>query len=143
MRCAMTRVLPEPAPARISSGPSPEVTASRCCSLSWERNSIIKVAINILSISSQRDKLCPHAGYCCDYFFLKNCTSCSCFCAAARVLKVPRFLLLPVFGFFLREYKRYCPDFSFLIMSLPPLMKPRIEILLTFRGPSQYSKQSA
>src|SRR5713226_2974401 len=77
------------------------------------------------------------------YFFLKNCTSCSCFCAAARVLKVPRFLLLPVFGFFLREYKRYCPDFSFLIMSLPPLMKPRIEILLTFRGPPQHSKQSA
>src|SRR6266849_2951785 len=96
-----------------------------------------------LSISSQHHKLCPHPRYCCDYFFLKNCTSCSCFCAAARVLKVPRFLLLPVFGFFLREYKRYCPDFSFLIMSLPPLMKPRIEILLTCRGPPQYPNASA
>ena len=35
---------------------------------------------------------------------------------AAFVLKVPRFLRLPVFGFFLREYSRYLPDFSFLIM---------------------------
>src|SRR4051794_23889569 len=30
MRCVSTRVLPEPAPARISSGPAPCVTASRC-----------------------------------------------------------------------------------------------------------------
>jgi hypothetical protein len=30
---------------------------------------------------------------------------------------VPRFLRLPVFGFFLREYRRYLPDFSFLIMT--------------------------
>jgi hypothetical protein len=29
---------------------------------------------------------------------------------------VPRFLRFPVFGFFLREYNRYFPDFSFLIM---------------------------
>src|SRR5439155_15850289 len=65
-----------------------------------------------------------------DYFLLKNCTARSCFCAAARVLKVPRFLLLPVFGSFLREYKRNCPDFSFLIMSFPPLLKRRIEILI-------------
>jgi hypothetical protein len=28
------------------------------------------------------------------------------FFAAARVLNVPRFLRLPVFGFFFREYKR-------------------------------------
>ena len=28
--CVSTRVLPEPAPARISSGPSPCTTASRC-----------------------------------------------------------------------------------------------------------------
>ena len=33
MRCVSTRVLPEPAPARISSGPSPCVTASRWGSL--------------------------------------------------------------------------------------------------------------
>src|SRR2546423_1338126 len=39
----MTRVLPEPAPARINNGPSLEVTASRCCGLSCERNSVIKM----------------------------------------------------------------------------------------------------
>ena len=33
MRCVMTRVLPLPAPARISSGPSVCVTASRCCAI--------------------------------------------------------------------------------------------------------------
>src|SRR5947209_10139047 len=43
MRCAITRVLPEPAPAKINSGPSPIVTASRCCGLSCERNSVIKI----------------------------------------------------------------------------------------------------
>ena len=32
-RCVSTRVLPEPAPARISSGPPPCVTALRCSSL--------------------------------------------------------------------------------------------------------------
>jgi hypothetical protein len=37
---------------------------------------------------------------------LKYCTAFSCFFAAARVLNVPRFLRLPVFGFFFREYKR-------------------------------------
>src|SRR5919106_4716308 len=35
----MTRVLPEPAPARMSSGPSVARTASRCCSFSCDRNS--------------------------------------------------------------------------------------------------------
>src|ERR1043165_5656277 len=39
MRCAMTRVLPEPAPARMRSGPSVARTASRCCSLSCDKNS--------------------------------------------------------------------------------------------------------
>jgi hypothetical protein len=34
---------------------------------------------------------------------LKYCTARSCFSAAARVLKVPRFLRLPVFGSFLLE----------------------------------------
>lgn len=47
---------------------------------------------------------------------LKYCTAFSCLFAAAFDLKVPRFLRLPVFGFFLREYSRYLPDFSFLIM---------------------------
>jgi hypothetical protein len=40
----------------------------------------------------------------------------SCFFACASVENVPRFLRLPVLGFFLREYNRYFPDFSFLIM---------------------------
>jgi len=43
----------------------------------------------------------------------------SCFFARASVENVPRFLRLPVFGFFLREYNRYIPDFSFLIMLHP------------------------
>lgn len=37
---------------------------------------------------------------------LKYCTAFSCFLAAERVLNVPRFLRLPVFGFFFREYNR-------------------------------------
>src|SRR5437667_3099395 len=48
---------------------------------------------------------------------LKYCTAFSCSFAAAFVLKVPRFLRLPVFGFFLREYSRYSPDFSLRITS--------------------------
>src|SRR5205814_92922 len=38
---------------------------------------------------------------------LKNWTARSCFLAAARLLNVPRLRRLPVFGFFLREYRRY------------------------------------
>src|SRR5579864_3246822 len=34
----MTRVLPLPAPARMSSGPSVLSTASRCCGFSWSRS---------------------------------------------------------------------------------------------------------
>src|SRR5580698_2215124 len=34
----MTRVLPLPAPARMSTGPSVVSTASRCCGLSFSRN---------------------------------------------------------------------------------------------------------
>jgi hypothetical protein len=40
----------------------------------------------------------------------------SCFSAAARVSNVPRFLRLPVLASTLREYSRYLPDFSFLII---------------------------
>ena len=39
MRCASTRVLPEPAPARISTGPSVVVTARACSGFSRERSS--------------------------------------------------------------------------------------------------------
>src|SRR5260370_31853922 len=37
IRCAMTRVLPLPAPASTRSGPSPAVTASRCGGFPAER----------------------------------------------------------------------------------------------------------
>ena len=40
MRWAMTRVLPEPAPARISTAPSVCSTASRCSGFSAERRSV-------------------------------------------------------------------------------------------------------
>src|SRR5882724_5111428 len=39
----MTRVLPLPAPARISRGPSVVVTASRCGGLSFSKKSIINL----------------------------------------------------------------------------------------------------
>ena len=53
---------------------------------------------------------------------LKNCTARSCFSAAPRVRKVPKFLRLPVVGSFFREYSRYSPFLSFRIMTvcLPP-----------------------
>src|SRR5205085_11265476 len=38
MRYVITRVLPLPAPARISTGPSVVSTASRCCGFSSSRN---------------------------------------------------------------------------------------------------------
>jgi hypothetical protein len=47
---------------------------------------------------------------------LKNWTARSCFSAAARVANVPRLRRLLVLGFGLREYNRYLPDWSFLIM---------------------------
>ena len=52
----------------------------------------------------------------CRYRRLKNWTAFSCFFAAALVLNVPRFRRFPVLGFFLREYNRYFPPFSFLII---------------------------
>src|SRR6266513_2246770 len=50
---------------------------------------------------------------------LKYCTAFSCFFAAAFVSNVPRFLRLPVFGFFFREYNRYLPFLSLRITPLP------------------------
>ncbi len=50
---------------------------------------------------------------------LKNCTARSCFSAASRLEKVPRFLCFPVRESFLREYNRYSPDFSFRIIAAP------------------------
>src|SRR5439155_18902948 len=64
---------------------------------------------------------------------LKYCTAFSCFFAAVFVLKVPRFFRLPVFGFFLREYSRYLPDFSFLIMTLV-CCTPICSLAFTFSG---------
>src|SRR5882672_6387031 len=49
----MTRVLPEPAPARINKGPSPVVTASRCCGLSCERKSVMKIFISTFKHTDQ------------------------------------------------------------------------------------------
>src|SRR5215211_8816549 len=62
------------------------------------------------------------------YFLrLKNSTSCSCFLAASRVLNVPRFRRLPVFGSFFTEYRRYLPDLSLRIiltlLSLCPIFR--------------------
>jgi hypothetical protein len=57
-----------------------------------------------------------------NYPLLKNWTARSCFLAAARDENVPRFLRLPVFAFFFREYRRYSPDFSLRIM--PQKMLP-------------------
>ena len=47
---------------------------------------------------------------------LKYRISLSCFSAASRVGNVPRFLRFPVLGFFFREYMRYSPVLSFLII---------------------------
>jgi hypothetical protein len=47
---------------------------------------------------------------------LKYCTAFSCASAARLVVNVPRFRRFPVVAFFLREYKRYWPLFSFRIM---------------------------
>src|SRR6202035_1881034 len=47
---------------------------------------------------------------------LKYCTARSCALAFSIVEKVPRLRRFPVFAFFLREYKRYSPDFSFRII---------------------------
>src|SRR5262249_34574870 len=52
---------------------------------------------------------------------LKYWTARSCFSAAARVLKVPRFRRLPVLGSFFYEYRRYPPEASLrIILSAPP-----------------------
>ena len=50
---------------------------------------------------------------------LKYWTARSCCCAAFRVRKVPRLRRLPVFAFFLLEYKRYSPVFNFRITVTP------------------------
>jgi hypothetical protein len=47
---------------------------------------------------------------------LKNCIARSCFLAAAREAKVPRFLLLPVFRFLLPEYSLYFPELNLRII---------------------------
>lgn len=51
-----------------------------------------------------------------DQWRLKYCTARSCASAFSLEENVPRLRRLPVFEFFLREYRRYCPDFSFRIM---------------------------
>src|SRR6266852_825115 len=51
IRCAMTRVLPEPAPARISSGPSVCWTAICCSGFKEERKSVITVELSDISFN--------------------------------------------------------------------------------------------
>src|SRR5271154_2439423 len=50
MRCTMTRVLPEPAPASTRSGPSVCVTACRCSGLSFSRRSSIRASKHALVV---------------------------------------------------------------------------------------------
>jgi hypothetical protein len=53
----MTRVFPDPAPARIKSAPSVVVTASRCCALREARISIVfrgKLNGKILTSNGQK-----------------------------------------------------------------------------------------
>lgn len=50
---------------------------------------------------------------------LKNWTARSWACAAFLVLNVPRLRRRPVLGFFLREYRRYCPDCNLRIINKP------------------------
>jgi len=61
-----------------------------------------------------------------DQLRLKYCTARSCFSAAAREPKVPRFRRLPVFGFFFREYSRYFPSFSFRIIAVVSRRSPAV-----------------
>src|SRR6185369_11352294 len=56
----MTRVFPDPAPARINTGPSPVVTASRCCGLSCERNSVIKIFRTPFKHTHRNDQTLAH-----------------------------------------------------------------------------------
>jgi len=57
------------------------------------------------------------------YERLKYWTARSCCCAACRVWKVPRLRRLPVFAFFLLEYKRYSPVFNFRITVTPGALR--------------------
>ena len=62
--------------------------------------------------------------------FLKNWTARSCFCAAPSDENVPKFLRLPVFASFLREYSRYFPDFILRIMKRRCVLRePGLETL--------------
>src|SRR5438552_1299208 len=60
----MTRVLPLPAPARISTGPSVVSTASRCCGFSWSRKDNAEVApeslIQFYKGMAARGIVCAH-----------------------------------------------------------------------------------
>src|SRR5216683_6667546 len=61
MRCVITRVFPLPGPARINTGPSVAVTASRCGSLSPASkfcDSVIVIFPNNDVFSDAQDKQC-------------------------------------------------------------------------------------
>src|SRR5216683_4280364 len=78
MRYVMTRVLPLPAPARMSTGPSVVSTASRCCGLSGSRKDNAEVAPELMiqfyrgietdgsfPLSEQHKCECDHVRECC------------------------------------------------------------------------------
>src|SRR3954451_14854035 len=67
MRWVSTRVLPAPAPARISSGPSPWVTASRCGGLSPASSSSILASCAASGMADpryRRGRSLPRRGVC-------------------------------------------------------------------------------
>src|SRR5215510_14181520 len=59
MRLVITRVLPEPAPAKISSGPRVWSTASRCSGLSASRNCMMTRRGGACSALKGRPRLAP------------------------------------------------------------------------------------
>lgn len=97
---------------------------SRRCAITFE---ISKVSI---TDSSDRRQGCSRGT---QYCRLKNWMALSCFFAATSVLKVPRFLRFPVFGSFFREYRRYSPDLSFLIMfsKSPEQYRPQLTFIVS------------
>src|SRR6202034_3709102 len=52
IRWVSTRVLPEPAPATISSGPPAWVTAARCCGLRPSRSGCVAVVVTDSSVGA-------------------------------------------------------------------------------------------
>src|SRR5688500_15461814 len=91
-----------------------------------------EIGHSTLTVKRQPSHTAPRRNQC----RLKNCTALSCFSAAPRVLNVPRFLRLPVFGFTFREYNRYSPDLILLIIAASLLENSRLEPRTVHQQPS-------